>query len=283
MKGELKVYEFERFKSLYCGLCHTLGQEYGAVSRMILNYDFTFLAMLLWQDSDGLEYVHRRCVASPVRKKCCCAVTPALEACAGYSVILAWWKLRDSVRDERFIKSLPDRILSIFLKHAYKKASRRYPEFDVQVRKNLTELSALEQSGSTSLDGAADKFAGILSLAAGDREAAQYRIIEQLLYHVGRWIYIVDACDDLKTDAKAGRYNAVAARFEISGDFPPDKLEQIELTLKHSQNIAGAALELMPRNTWTDIIKNIVYLGMSDVRERVLSGKWTKPLRRAPK
>ena len=36
-----------RFEAAYCGLCHTLGKRYGMAGRMILNYDLTFLAMLL--------------------------------------------------------------------------------------------------------------------------------------------------------------------------------------------------------------------------------------------
>jgi len=51
--GELAQEETERFRAAYCGLCHTLGQRYGFGARFILNYDFTFLAILL-----GAEQKH---------------------------------------------------------------------------------------------------------------------------------------------------------------------------------------------------------------------------------
>ena len=39
--------ERETFRAAYCGLCHALGASYGPAGRMILNYDLTFLAMVL--------------------------------------------------------------------------------------------------------------------------------------------------------------------------------------------------------------------------------------------
>ena len=42
--------ELNRFRTMYCGLCHTLSRRYGQAARMVLNYDFTYLAILL---SDG--------------------------------------------------------------------------------------------------------------------------------------------------------------------------------------------------------------------------------------
>jgi hypothetical protein len=48
LKGELKLREFEKFRACYCGLCSALGKEYGITSRLILNYDFFFLAALMW-------------------------------------------------------------------------------------------------------------------------------------------------------------------------------------------------------------------------------------------
>ena len=77
MQGELKVRELEQFRSAYCGLCHTLGQRYGLVSRFLLNYDFTFLAMLL---SPGAPVCcqGRRCVASPFRRRQVCPPNPGM-------------------------------------------------------------------------------------------------------------------------------------------------------------------------------------------------------------
>ena len=72
LRPELKVKDFDRFKACYCSLCHTLGKEYGLPARFILNYDFTFMTMLLWGSDEPLEYCPKRCPVSPIHKKCMC-------------------------------------------------------------------------------------------------------------------------------------------------------------------------------------------------------------------
>ena len=41
------------------------------------------------------------------------------------------------------------------------------------------------------------------------------RVLEQLLYHLGRWIYLVDAADDLPEDFASGSYNPLLRRFGL--------------------------------------------------------------------
>ena len=69
------------FRAAYCGLCHTLGKRYGLPGRMILNYDLTFLAMLLSEGQD--EQCRKGCVMHPLKgRTCTCGggrVDPRLE------------------------------------------------------------------------------------------------------------------------------------------------------------------------------------------------------------
>ncbi|MDR3277693.1 MAG: DUF5685 family protein, partial [Oscillospiraceae bacterium] len=228
-------------------------------------------AMLLWPDGDAPVVERRRCPARLCRKKACCARSETLEVSAGYSVILAYYKLRDAAADERLVKSLLSRLGSVFLSRAYKKSAAKYPGFDAVVRKCLAELSEWERSEERSLDGAADKFA---SLLAG---AGVNRVTEQLLYQMGRWIYILDACDDVPTDFRENRYNAVARRFDLRGGIiPPEETEQLRVTLEHSQNLLRSAYALLPENAWHGVLRNILYLGMPEIAARVLGGTWQK-------
>jgi hypothetical protein len=276
LKDELKVREFDAFKSCYCALCHTLKTQYGTFSRFILNYDFTFLAMLIWDEGETPVNKCTRCIASPFRKKTYCAPSRALEICAGYSVILAWWKLRDSVADENFVHSLRDRILSMLLKRAYRKASKTYDVFEKAVRSGLDELRRLESSEETSLDAYAHQFAVITAaLSAEAEDADKQRALSQLLYHTGRFIYILDACDDLEDDLNKSRFNAVARRFGIkTGKLSDEDKESLRTTLTHSCSLISAAYELLNPNPWISILRNIIYLGMPDASMRVLNGTW---------
>jgi len=277
MQGELKVRELERFKACYCGLCHMLGKKYGIAARFILNYELVFLTMLLWGENDAPKINRGRCIASPCRKKSYCAGTDALNCCAGYNVILTWWKLRDTISDEVFIKTIPYRLLSIILSGAYKKAAREFPEFDANVKKEVADLGEYESKKEHSLDGAADKFANLLCAAVPENMSVnKSRPMLQLLYHLGRWIYIIDACDDYKEDAEAGRYNPVAELYPPDrdrGTIPGEGVERLKTTLIHSNNLICSAFGLLPENPWTQTVENMIYLGMPDVCYRILKGE----------
>ena len=127
-----------------------------------------------------------------------CPDSPALELAADESVILAWWQLQDAAKDGDKLGGLPDRLLGGLLTPAYRKAARSRPEFDRTVKTCLEELDILERECCPSMDRAADTFAELLRAAApSSGEESRDRAMEQLLYHLGRWIYLLDAQDDL--------------------------------------------------------------------------------------
>lgn len=51
--GELRINEYRRFRSAYCGLCEALRQRYGVLARFLIGYDMTFLALLSLSPGDG--------------------------------------------------------------------------------------------------------------------------------------------------------------------------------------------------------------------------------------
>ena len=276
LQGELKVRELERFKACYCGLCHALGRKYGFAARFILSYELVFLSMLLSDENESLVIKRKRCVAGPLCGKKYCTSSKSLDVCAGYSVILTWWKLRDTISDETFLRSIPHRLASFFLRRSYKKAACEFPDFDNVVKEQLRKLADYEAEGDTSLDEAADKFSLILraALIEGSSEQKQ-RILGEMLYHLGRWIYIVDAYDDIPKDVKYKRYNPILLRYPSDTDKLSDEsVEHIKLTLTHSNNLLCSAFELLPVSAWSDIIENIIYLGMPDTCDNVLKGNF---------
>lgn len=155
-RPELKCKDFDLYKATYCGLCRCLRRRYGLIAPMFLNFDFTFLALLLWEPEEAFIPCRGRCHGNPLRKIPMCPDSPALELAADESVVLSWWKLRDSVRDDGFFGGLPARVLSAALGPAYRKAARRRPDFDRAARTCLEELAALERENCPSLDRTAD-------------------------------------------------------------------------------------------------------------------------------
>jgi len=275
LRGELKVRELDEYKAVYCGLCHTLGKRFGPFPRFFLNYDFTFLAMVLSSGEEIVPVSCKRCIASPFRGKLFCPAGKALEPAADESVILTWWKLRDNVHDSGFWQGLISRILSILLWPAYCKASKLRPEFDASVRTCLNELRSLEEERCPSLDRTADTFARILQAASPETEEPERnRVLGQLLYHVGRWIYLTDAWDDLEKDTAAGRYNPVSFRF--TGEGEQARKETMRTTLRHSLNLALSAFHLLNFGRFAPVISNILYLGLPAVEEQVFCGNGSK-------
>lgn len=270
LRQELKCGEFDLYRATYCGLCRCLRRRYGPLAPMFLNFDFTFLTLLLWQPEDSFTPCRGRCHANPMRHKPMCPDDPALELAADESIILTWWKLKDSVRDNGVVEGMPARSLAAMLYPSYRKAADLRPEFDRVVRACLEELSVLEEENCPSIDRTADTFARLLR-AAAPAEDGRERVLSQLLYHLGRWIYLIDARDDREEDLKAGRYNPLAARFGPEGN---DSV--LKDTLDHSLELMGAALQLGDFGCRMPILENIIYLGLPLVQRCVFDGTWAQ-------
>lgn len=274
LSAELRVRELEDYKAVYCGLCRTMGKRHGLLSRFTLNYDFTFLAMVLAHGAEPCQMSQCRCPAHPFRKRNMCKSMPALEVAADESLILSIHKLRDDVKDKPFLRGLPARVALLCLKPAYRKAAAARPEFDAQVGACLTELHGLEGERCASLDRPADTFARILQAAApATGEEVRDRALSQMLYHVGRWIYLVDAWDDMEEDMRTGAYNPIHERYQGEGKAHQ---QEVRLTLSHSRSLAAAAYELAKAERWDGIVSNILYLGMPAIEELVFAGRWKK-------
>lgn len=273
--GILLEEEKERFRRRYCGLCHTMGQRYGFLSRWILNYDFTYLSILL---SDGQEggCCCKRCPASPFRRRSLDCTDDALELAADESVILAWWQMQDGIRDHGFWKGLKYRFFAGLLRGAYRKAAALRPEFDLHTRRQLQKLDKLEAERCTSIDAAADTFAELLAFAADSVEDQIYqRILRQMLYHLGRWVYLIDAADDLKKDLKSGSYNPLALHYSLEDDaLTAESRREFELTLDHSVHMIASAYELRDFGVWSEILEKTIYTGLFQVGKAVLDGSF---------
>lgn len=151
-QNRLSAHDEELFESVYCGLCHELGRKYGFSARFVLNFDFTFLAILLSEAGEP-ECTSCRCIAHPCRARCVMTHAQSLETAADHSIVLAWWQLRDHIADHGLFRSLPYRLASLFLRRAYRKARSCAPSFDEAVQRHLAELSACERECCASSTG----------------------------------------------------------------------------------------------------------------------------------
>lgn len=275
-KDQLKVCDYERYQAAYCGLCRALGRQYGFLYRFFVNYDMTFLYLLLagLQPEDARKKCH--CPANIFCRKTCYLSDDGYREVAAMDVILCHYQLCDAVSDRGLLKSIPYRLVRALTKRGYRKAAKHLPSFDRLAEAQLNRLSELERAHCASIDQAADSFASILKGCAEGLTLPQLqRPAQQLLYHVGRFLYLADALDDLAGDCANERYNPLRFRFTVNdGKLQAQELLELGQTMEQSVSLAGAALELLPLQSHKDILNNIIYLGLPTVRKAVSEGKF---------
>ena len=273
LKPELKIREFERYRATYCGLCHALRRRFGLLARLCVNYDMTLPALLL---PEAPTFCHKRCPVSPFKKKCVVCASASLDRIADITMILAYHKMSDAVRDARGLKRVAARFGRLMLRRGYRKAAGREADFDKAAARSLAELSVLEETltpadAMTALDRTADCFAEItaqFALLSPDHP----RLWREIFYHVGRYVYILDAIDDYEEDFRRGGFNPLTLRFALDGPVLPAEVGvELRETLELSLSLAAAAFELLPDMENTPICTNILYLGLPAVINEVLS------------
>lgn len=277
-KPELKCRELDLYKATYCGLCCTLRQRYGMIAPMFLSYDMTFLALLLEQAQEVPSICKGRCHANLLLKKTTVESSDALNLCADYTVILAWFQLKDTIHDDGFFKILGAQFLCVLLAPSYKKAMKRVPYFEQSTAQCIEELHALEQGQCESMDKVAHCFASILQETVPsqwkDSDSPRFRSLRQMLYHVGRWIYLLDARDDFLEDKKSSSYNPLLLRFGETGND-----EALASTLNHSLHLARSAQEFLDLGIRTGTVENILSLGLPLIQESVFQNNWKQKKR----
>ena len=275
-KDRLPEEEFLRYRAAYCGLCRSLKEHYGFRSRFLVNYDMTFLFFLLSQQKEE-EKERCFCPARPFCKRDCLPQNDAMVYGADLTVLLSYRKLMDAKQDSRGFKALGASLGLCFYRRAYKKAAERRPKENALFRERLSALQALEEDKCPSIDRAADAFASMLRACAGEEEGTQRRIKEALLYHVGRYLYLVDALEDLPKDRKKGSYNPLCYRYEVGEQgLSEEDLKELKDTIEGSVSMAASALELLEPGPNTEILRNIIYYGLPAVLQSVSEGSFRK-------
>lgn len=264
---ELKVRELEEYKGMYCSLCRTLGKRYGILSRLLLSYDLTFLALFLSGLSGKVCFSKGRCPFNPAKKCGYCSNTE-LEYCADLTVIFAYHKLLDNISDEGFFKRLVCRILRPYFAHLYGKAEKLRPEACLTVSSMMEEQKNCE-CDNAGIDRAADPTAKALGKLCGygaeneADKAHRYRFG----YCTGRWVYMCDAFDDLKDDIKKGSFNPFVSEF---GEDAPEKTAEIENQLNMTVGALAECLDELEFSAFGGIIENIVRDGLFERQKAII-------------
>ncbi len=287
-KPELKVREAELYKAYYCGVCKSIGKNHGQLPRMILSYDAAFLALLLDSIDVESENLSREvCIANPFKKKAI-AMSKSIDYAADVMLILGWFKILDDIRDDDKINS---KILRGVYKSKFRKLNEAHPKLVDSIELNIDRLNYLEESRSSNLDEVADCFANIMKdifslgymFVYDGKEnlhfSKQMRIsdvVGEIGYHLGRWVYIIDAIDDIDENLSKKTYNPILERFQYDGtedvsNFKDGIKKYMEQVLIMSLDRVGQAIDLLPVKKNKGILENIIFVGLLKKTEEVLS------------
>lgn len=254
-KAEMKFKDYDIYHAYYCGLCKCLKERFGVRGQITLSYDMTFLILLL----TGLyepetERTAVSCIAHPLEKHIACT-NEFTEYAASVNLILAYYKYRDDWNDERRRKSY---IAARLLYSHMKELRKKYPEKVAKVSTELRKISMMEQKDEQNIDIMAGLFGNIMAELFAYREDEWELSLRKIGFFLGKFIYLMDAYEDVADDIRSGNYNPFKHSFQNNTDFA----EQCRHILTLMMAECSREFEKLPILLHADILRNILYSGV---------------------
>ena len=274
LKGELKVKEYELFRAYYCGVCNSIKRDFGNIPRMTLNYDMTFLAILLDSlNKNKINIVHKNCIAHPLQKRNIVIENEATAYAAAMNISLFYFKVLDDVKDDKDLKS---KFLSLTLLPYKRKFSHSVQKINDIIKENLSILSNYEDNKSfSSIDEICHPFSVIVgeilknypNEILNDSEESRSNLYD-LGYGLGKWIYLVDALDDLKEDMEKNKFNPINYLYNTNNLSYEELIIQIRDRIEFNILSCGCrckeSLDKLSLHKNKEILENIINFGMMD-------------------
>lgn len=254
---EMKIKDYRKYHAFYCGICQDLKEFHGQPSRMTLTYDMTFLAVLLtglYEEEPVVE--HHYCAMHPLKKHLCYRNELTAYA-ADMNVLLSYYNLLDDWIDEKKVLPL---MMAGTLKADVKRLKAKYPRQTKAILKYLKKLHACEEEKSTDLDRASGDTGEMMAEIFAWKKDEWEETMRKVGFFLGKFIYLMDAWEDVEKDRKKGNYNPWESISEEK-DFH-QRAGQI-LTMIAAE--CSRHFEYLPILEYVDILRNILY-----------SGIWTK-------
>ena len=253
-KAEMKFKEYDVYRSYYCGLCRAMKDRCGNLARLSLSYDMAFVYMLL----SGLYEPKTHL------KQCKCALHPfekinysenaIAEYVADMSLLMTYYKCKDDWDDE---KKISKGLLMSALRGKYKKLGVFYENKLLQIEKLFEELRKGENLGSVDVDYMSGLFGNIMSLMMVQKEDEWAPMLGRMGFFLGKFIYIMDAYEDIEADIKKCRYNPLFKLYQS-----PDFEGECHQILTMMMGECCREFEKMPILENVDILRNILYSGV---------------------
>lgn len=253
-KPEMKFKEFDLYQSYYCGLCRALKDAYGRAGQMTLSYDMTFAVLLLtslYEPKTSLS--QGKCLAHPLGKH-----TARMNKFSRYgadmNLLLSYYKCLDDWEDERKAKG---KAMAAVLKRKFCKAAESYPGKERLFWEKMAQIRLCEKERRMDLDEASGYFGEIMAEVLAYYQDEWEADLRRMGFFLGKFIYLIDAYEDVEKDAKTGNYNV------FSHEWQDAEFEQhVERVLGMMMAECSRAFERLPIVENAAILRNILYSGV---------------------
>lgn len=251
---EIKFKDYDLYRSFYCGLCRELRETYGISGQISLSFDLTFVLILF---SALYEPPTRkgktRCLihpvyAHPVRKN------EFTEYVADMNMILTYYKCEDDWKDERKLWKLA---YARLLRGKNSRLAFRYRKKMKTIAFHLEQLSNWEKAGEQDIDKMAGCFGKIMEEIFACRHDQWEPYLRRMGFYLGKFVYLMDAYEDVEKDVKNGNYNPFSKSYMLKG-FQEDTQKLLMMMLAE----ACREFEKLPIIKYGDILRNILYSGV---------------------
>ena len=253
-EDELKIKDFRRYRSFYCGLCRSLKIKFGMRGETVLSNDMTFVDILLNALYEKpLMTSEERCAVHPLKKQKM-LYNEITDYCADMTLSLAYFKSLDDIADEKSGKA---RAFAGTVKKYVRPLEEKYSRQYGVIRSALEELSGYEAEKRNDLD----LVAGVTGRMLGEilvwKEDEWSDVLRRLGFFLGKFIYLCDAYEDIEKDEKKSNYNPWEP-YRGRKDF--DALVENTLTMMMAE--VARAYEMLPILQDAEILRNILYSGV---------------------
>lgn len=244
------------YQQFYCGLCHQLGQEAGFKGQLLLNYDLCFLAILLQSLYEPeLSQDTHRCIIHPIKVKNFYN-SEAIRYAADMDIILSYHSLMDNYKDDN---SKISKLAADSLSKDYNRIKDKYPKQTAAVEKYIAQLSAAEKAQETNIDKVSSYTGEMLGTLMNWKDDNWSCTLHCMGFHMGKFIYIIDAYEDLKKDKKKGNYNPLSY---MKKESPKEFETFVRINLTSLMAECAKSFERLPIVENADILRNIIYTGV---------------------
>lgn len=250
-KNGLSKEELDRYQNVYCGLCRSLGTQFGQLERMSLSYDMTFVALFLsalYEPEEEIKKIH--CPVHPFSKRMA-SENKYIDYAANMSIALTYYKCLDDWNDEKKRISYE---LSKYLQKKYEEVQQKYPRQCKSIKESIEKLTEIEKSAESIPDDAVNCNGKLLEELFVYEEDFWSSSLRNFGYELGRFIYLMDAAIDYEEDKKKGNYNPLLRLGISPKDAKPIMMNAI--------GNASKEFEALPIVQDVHLLRNILYGGV---------------------